>query len=130
MDHKKSAGRVERILKSIGFKCKYLDYNFLEREHDYAGFELECPKKFTEGLEKAINSDFSTQNGEITGVRLIDKKEVSDGRLVYILEIYPRRRLTKDKLAGATDEFLHSLPKAVKNYLMKSKKILEYNPKI
>ena len=119
MDNEKDARKIICLLKSIGLHTEYKPCNFNDMNHEYATFEIESPQKFAEGLEKELHSYFNSQNGDETNIRFIATKSLENNRFRYIAEIYPDRRFNKAQLEGATNKFLHSLPKAIKNYLRK-----------
>ena len=92
-------------------------YTPLEIDDDginYATITLTTTRDLANGLEEQINNELSAQNGIWAKIRFIDIAEGSRGKTTYVAEIVPQTK-NKDEWQRITDDYLHRLPKVLKN---------------
>lgn len=97
----------------------FMAANF-EDGNDYATITLETTNKLAEGLELEINSEMSAENGFRAYIRFIDIHEIDEKRRIYAAEIVPHKNVKLDQRYDATNDFVHRLPRVIKNYIKKN----------
>ena len=116
----KTVNRVISYLRNFG-KVKFDSPNFDSRDSvNYATIEIVTTEGLAHGLEEEINSHLSRTNGSRAFIRFIDVEELGGGKFKYAAEVVPYEDVPFSEWMEATRDFLHRLPKVVKNYRYKN----------
>ena len=126
MSERTNAKRLEkslRRLKSVlpeGMHFEYEEYDFSDGRPDYATLNLISSQELEYDLEEAIRTSLGEVNSGVRAdMRIIDRHESGDGKHVYVAEIVPLEDVLKEDWASVTEDYLHRLPKALKEFWMK-----------
>lgn len=116
----KSARKTLGFLQRLG-QVKYYNYDFTEEGPNYASIEIHTTRKIAEHLETEINRQLCRENGFEAFIRFIDRKEDDKkGRFEYVAEIVPYDNVDKGRLQEVTDYYLQSLPRTIRDFLIKN----------
>jgi hypothetical protein len=119
----------ERLLHylSVFGKATFTPVIFHKRGVDYATIDLETAVELAMGLEEEINSELTKENGmraymRFIGHSLVGFNKKGDEITRYMVEIVPyNEKVSDDELLDISREYLHRLPKVIRNYRKKHK---------
>lgn len=112
--------KIVSYLRNLGDVSFYEgDFSSLD-SINYPSIELTTRDGLAEGLEAFVNSSLSKENGLRAYLRLIGLHDFGNGLIKYSGEIVPYEDVPFNEWEEATDEFLHRLPKAVKEFRFKN----------
>jgi hypothetical protein len=118
--------RLINYLTNFG-RAKFYPVIFHKRGIDYATIELETASELAEGLEREINSELTEQNGIRAYMRFIAHSDLGLDRKGrnwhrYMAEVVPYELgINEEELLEISKEYLHQLPKVIRNYRKKRK---------
>tara|TARA_Y100000310_G_C20562002_1_gene753521 strand:+ start:436 stop:825 length:390 start_codon:yes stop_codon:yes gene_type:complete len=116
----KNQRRLLNYLSNFGF-AKYRDYEFSNPEKfDFAGIEFIATEKITNGLLNEINSKLTIEAGYPAQLVSTIWGELEDEKFKYMVEIRPNPEVPRKEWEEITERTLASLPKIIKNYIMKN----------
>ncbi|MBU0907033.1 MAG: hypothetical protein KKD18_01460 [Nanoarchaeota archaeon] len=108
--------RIVNYLRSLDINVQYRPPNFSDGQEEFAMIELTTSRQLQEAMVNEINARLNRDNGYEAQLRIIDYGTEIDGRIHYAAEVVPFEDVTSaERKVLATQQFLHSLPRTVKN---------------
>lgn len=112
--------KLVNILKRVDMNVKYHPPEFHDGQTQYAMLELTTTRRLQETIIHEINSSLHEMNGYEASLRVIDYGTKNNGKIHYAAEVVPFEDITSPQhRAIATQHFLHSLPRVVRNMVRK-----------
>jgi hypothetical protein len=88
----------------------------------YAAIEIITRQPLADGLEEFVNSRLNLQNGFQASLHCIGLSSERKERYRFVIEIIPSQDLNSEEaLSEATEHYLQSLPKVVRDFLLHRK---------